>query len=81
MFSFVGDVVVDPFSGIGTTAQAAALTGRNSINFEVEPSYNLDARKRFSAFVLRSQLNTRSVPEPSPKRFEVLQPKIVDAAT
>ena len=50
MFSFVGDTVVDPFSGTGTTSRAAALTGRNSVGFEIEPSYNLDARRRFAAF-------------------------------
>lgn len=81
MFSFVGDVVVDPFSGTGTTAQAAALTGRNSVNFEVEPSYNLDARKRFLRFAERTQLNGISVCDPRPKRFGALQPKIADAAT
>lgn len=39
MFSFVGDTVVDPFAGTGTTALAALETGRNSINVEIEPSY------------------------------------------
>jgi DNA modification methylase len=39
MFSFVGDTVVDPFLGTGTTTQAAMLTGRNSIGFEVDPHY------------------------------------------
>lgn len=39
MFSFVGDTVVDPFAGTGTTAVAALETGRNSISVEIEPSY------------------------------------------
>jgi DNA modification methylase len=39
MFSFVGDVVLDPFFGTGTTAVAAAKTGRNSIGFEVDEHY------------------------------------------
>ena len=39
MFSFAGDVVVDPFAGTGTTALAALETGRNSISVEIEPSY------------------------------------------
>lgn len=39
MFSFVGDVVVDPFAGSGTTALAAMETGRNSISVEIEPRY------------------------------------------
>jgi DNA modification methylase len=39
MFSFVGDTVVDPFAGTGTTAVAALETGRNSISVEIEPAY------------------------------------------
>lgn len=39
MFSFVGDVVLDPFSGTGTTAAAAGLWGRNSISIEIDPLY------------------------------------------
>jgi DNA modification methylase len=39
MFSFVGDTVLDPFLGTGTTSVAAAKTGRNSIGFEVDEHY------------------------------------------
>lgn len=39
MFSFVGDTVLDPFSGTGTTNAAAGLWGRNSIGIEVDPEY------------------------------------------
>ncbi|MGH2535739.1 MAG: DNA-methyltransferase [Thermomicrobiales bacterium] len=39
MFSFVGDTVLDPFLGTGTTTRAAMLAGRNSIGVEVEPTY------------------------------------------
>ena len=46
MFSFVGDTVIDPFLGSGTTTIAAAKTGRNSIGFEVDPHYFELAHKR-----------------------------------
>jgi modification methylase len=46
MFSFVGDTVLDPFLGTGTTTLAAALTGRNSIGYEVDAHYFKHARKR-----------------------------------
>ena len=46
MFSFVGDTVVDPFMGTGTTTTAAAKTGRNSIGIEVDPAYLEMARTR-----------------------------------
>jgi site-specific DNA-methyltransferase (adenine-specific) len=39
MFSFVGDTVLDPFAGTGTTALAAKIAGRSSIAYEVEPKY------------------------------------------
>jgi modification methylase len=39
MYSFVGDTVVDPFGGTGTTAVAAIEAGRNSVTVEIEPEY------------------------------------------
>ncbi len=39
MFSFVGDIVLDPFLGTGTSTVAAAKTGRNSVGFEVDEHY------------------------------------------
>jgi DNA modification methylase len=39
MFSFVGDIVLDPFMGTGTTNVAAAKWGRNSIGVEVDSNY------------------------------------------
>jgi site-specific DNA-methyltransferase (adenine-specific) len=39
MFSFVGDTVLDPFCGSGTTMIAAFRTGRNSIGVEIDPEY------------------------------------------
>ena len=47
MFSFVGDTVLDPFMGTGTTNVAAAKWGRNSIGIEVDPTYFEMAAKRF----------------------------------
>ena len=48
MFSFVGDTVLDPFAGTGTTSVAAALWGRNSIGFEIDETYLAHAATRFS---------------------------------
>jgi DNA modification methylase len=39
MYSFVGDVVLDPFCGSGTTMVASIESGRNSIGVEVEKEY------------------------------------------
>jgi DNA modification methylase len=48
MFSFVGDTVLDPFVGSGTTMRAAMECGRNSIGVEAEPAYIEMAVKRLS---------------------------------
>lgn len=48
MFSFVGDTVLDPFMGTGTTNIAAANWGRNSIGVEVTPKYFRMASERLS---------------------------------
>lgn len=49
MFSFVGDTVFDPFSGLGTTTIAAMQMYRSSISFELEPDYVLLAKNRIGA--------------------------------
>jgi DNA modification methylase len=48
MFSFVGDTVLDPFMGTGTTTVAAAKWGRNSIGFEVDSHYYKLAEQRIA---------------------------------
>src|SRR5712692_7995561 len=48
MFSFVGDTVLDPFLGTGTTTVAAAKWGRNSIGFEVDSHYYKLAEQRIA---------------------------------
>lgn len=39
MFAFLGDTVLDPFAGSGTTALAAKNLGRHSINYEINPEF------------------------------------------
>jgi len=46
MFSFVGDWVLDPFVGTGTTIEAATTTGRNAVGVDIEPSFLKLAQKR-----------------------------------
>lgn len=40
MYSFVGDVILDPFGGSGTTSIAAMNTKRNSVIYEVNKNYS-----------------------------------------
>ncbi|MDD2388022.1 MAG: DNA methyltransferase [Bacteroidales bacterium] len=39
MFSFVGDTVLDPFLGSGTTSLAARNLNRNSVGYEMNPDF------------------------------------------
>lgn len=47
MFSFVGDTVLDPFWGTGTTTAAAIEAHRSSIGYEIEPTYIEMGKIRF----------------------------------
>jgi DNA modification methylase len=49
MFSFVGDTVLDPFLGTGTTTIAALKNGRNSVGLEVDEHYFRLAKERIEA--------------------------------
>jgi site-specific DNA-methyltransferase (adenine-specific) len=46
MFSFVGETILDPFVGSGTTAFAALRLGRKYIGIEIRKKYCALARKR-----------------------------------
>lgn len=56
LFSFVGDTVLDPFSGTATTSIAAMASGRNSIANELEPTYIALAEKRLKQAQARRPL-------------------------
>jgi site-specific DNA-methyltransferase (adenine-specific) len=49
MFSFVGDTVLDPFAGTGTTLLAALRHDRSAVGVDVDPAYVNLARKRLAA--------------------------------
>jgi len=39
MFTFVGDTVLDPFLGSGTTVKVALESARNAVGFEINPDF------------------------------------------
>jgi site-specific DNA-methyltransferase (adenine-specific) len=47
-FSRPGDVVLDPFAGVGSTLVAAALSGRHYVGIELEAKYVEHARRRLA---------------------------------
>ncbi len=60
MFSFVGDTVLDPFWGSGTTTIAAIACGRNSIGYEIDGHYMSLARRRISDKTAQLLSNAKS---------------------
>jgi DNA modification methylase len=46
-----GDLVLDPFSGSGTTGKMAVLNGRHFIGIDISPEYVEIARKRIAAAI------------------------------
>ena len=48
LYSYVGDVVLDPFMGSGTTAVAALQSGRRYVGYEIAPEYCALAETRLA---------------------------------
>lgn len=46
LYSYVGDVVIDPFAGSGTTCVAASRNGRHWVGYDVNADYCELARRR-----------------------------------
>jgi site-specific DNA-methyltransferase (adenine-specific) len=62
MFSFVGDTVLDPFAGTGTTGVAALRAGRTPILIECDARYAKIARKRIKSELAQSRFVEAGMP-------------------
>ena len=61
LYTYRGDLVLDPFMGAGTTAVAAVRTGRHYVGFEMDAGYVALAERRIAEE--RKRLASRSGPE------------------
>lgn len=60
LYSYRGDLVLDPFLGIGTTTKVAKILGRRYVGYEVQEKYVKVARQRLNEPLhLRDQLIAR----------------------
>lgn len=59
LFSFVGDIVLDPFAGSGTTLVAAAMLNRIGVGIEIDPQYCELAKRRI---LYAPELTQQSLP-------------------
>ncbi|MEX2279507.1 MAG: site-specific DNA-methyltransferase [Acidimicrobiia bacterium] len=60
LFTYRGDLVLDPFMGSGTTAVAAVQSGRHYVGYEIDPDYHARALERVAAEAAESGLGPRS---------------------
>jgi len=54
LYTFTGDVILDPFMGSGTTAIAALKAGRKYVGYEIDPEYIKLAEERIALYRLQS---------------------------
>lgn len=52
LFSFQGDVVLDPFNGVGTTTVVAKKFGRRYVGIDISPEYCQTAESRLTYILL-----------------------------
>jgi len=57
LFSFPGDVVLDPFLGSGTTGVVAAQCGRQFYGFDLSALYVEQSRQRVADALRRARSN------------------------
>ena len=58
LYTFKGEVVLDPFCGVGSTCIAALKAGRHFIGFDINPEYVEKARKRVNEYLKQTKLST-----------------------
>ncbi|MBM4287954.1 MAG: site-specific DNA-methyltransferase, partial [Deltaproteobacteria bacterium] len=59
LYTFAGEVVLDPFLGSGQTALAALKAGRHYVGYEIEPDYIALAEKRMQQVIRETRLQGR----------------------
>lgn len=66
-FTDIGETILDPFMGSGTTGVAAVKLGRRFIGIEIEPKYFDIACRRIADGLARPDLFVEA-PKPAPKQ-------------
>ena len=63
LFTYEGDIVLDPFMGSGTTAVAAKNTGRHYVGYDTDPGYVKQAEERVKSLAQRDLPDRRTLKE------------------
>lgn len=75
LYTFEGDIILDPFMGSGTTAIAALRTGRHYLGFETDEDYLLQAEQR----ILEEKLRLDTIDNFEDKPLRVRLPAVATA--
>ena len=62
LYTYLGDVVLDPFMGSGSTAIAAARTGRHYVGYDTDPDYVARADERIASERARFAQQAEALP-------------------
>ena len=69
LYTYKGDIVLDPFAGSGTTLVAAARTGRIGVGYDTDADYVQLAQKRLEAELERATRRDDTI-----RRIELAEP-------
>lgn len=64
LYTYRGDLILDPFVGSGTTAVAAVRTERHYAGFDTDPTYVSAAKERIAAETERLEIRRRRKTQP-----------------
>lgn len=83
MFSFVGDTILDPFLGSGTTLKVALELERNAIGYEINPDFLEVINKKLNtinnSFLYKIETIKKEIETPEIKAVKY-EPRIKDAS-
>ena len=57
LYSFKGDIILDPFIGSGTTAISSIKSERNFIGYDINEEYIILAENRLKPYITQTKLN------------------------
>lgn len=72
LYSFLGETVLDPFLGSGTTSRAAMLLGRNSIGYEIDCELKPIIERKLSQYLLDSEIKIEFIERKDMRRLRAL---------
>ncbi len=77
LFTHEGELVLDPFVGVGTALVAARDLSRNAVGFDLNPRYIRVAKKRLAQITLTKNTQQIAIPDDARNIDQYLEPETV----